>query len=211
MPKPDLTKIAIRGTTQDFLEIADIRDDLVLLRDGSVALIIKVSAVNFGLLSEREQEAIIYAYAGFLNSLNFSIQILIRSQKKDISSYVAKLDEEKRKQTNPLLAGQIESYRNFILQTVKENKVLDKKFYIVVPFSSLELGPKSVAKKLPIEDIMQKAKTTLAPKRDHVLRQLSRLGLRSKQLLTSELIELFYEIYNPKTDTQKPATNFEQI
>ncbi len=211
MPKPDLTKIAIRGTTQDFIEIADIRDDMVLLRDGSVALIIKVSAVNFGLLSEREQEAIIYAYAGFLNSLNFSIQILIRSQKKDISSYVAKLDEEKRKQTNPLLAGQIESYRNFILQTVKENKVLDKKFYIVIPFSSLELGPKSVAKKLPAEEIMQKAKTTLAPKRDHVLRQLGRLGLRSKQLLTPELIELFYEIYNPKTDIKKPVNNFEQI
>lgn len=210
MPKTDLAKLAIRGTTQDFLEISDIRDDLVLLRDGSVALIIKVSAVNFGLLSEREQEAIIYAYAGFLNSLNFSIQILIRSQRKDISSYVAKLDEEKKKQTNPLLSSQIESYRNFILQTVKENKVLDKKFYIVIPFSSLELGPKSVAKKLPAEDIMQKAKTTLAPKRDHVLRQLGRLGLRSKQMQTSELIELFYEIYNPKTDTKKQAS-FEQI
>lgn len=220
MPKTDIAKLAIRGTTQDFLEISDIRDDLVLLRDGSVALVIKVSAVNFGLLSEREQEAIIFAYAGFLNSLNFSIQIVIRSQKKDISSYVAKLDEEKRKQTNQLLAAQIEGYRNFILETVKENNVLDKKFYIIVPFSSLELGVGSTAKglgkknnalPLPANDIIEKAKTALMPKRDHVLRQLGRIGLHSKQLSTSDLIELFYEIYNPKTSHQTQQNSFEQI
>lgn len=208
----DIPKSAIRGTTQDFLSLSDIRDDLVILEDGSVALVIRVSAVNFGLLSEKEQEAIIFAYAGFLNSLNFSVQIVIRSQQKDISSYVALLDEEKKKQVNPLLAAQIEGYRNFILQTVKDNNVLDKKFYIVVPFSSLELGPKNIAKKLPLETILEKAKTSLSPKRDHVLRQLGRLGLRSKQLTSAELIELFYEIYNSKRETPKDlAAKFEHI
>ena len=203
---PDPVKSAIRGTTQTFLEIADIRDDLVLLIDGSVALLVQVSAVNFGLLSEKEQEAIIFAYAGFLNSLNFAVQIVIRSQQKDISAYVEKLDAEQKKQTNTLLAGQIAGYKNFILQTVKENNVLDKKFYIVIPFSSLELGAGSATKGLlkkqkklpmPAQQIMERAKTALFPKRDHVLRQLGRLGLRAKQLTTSQLIELFYDIYNP--------------
>lgn len=198
----------IKDTSQKFLEIADIKDDLVLMPDGSVALIIRVAAVNFGLLSEREQEAIIFAYAGFLNSLNFAVQIVIRSQKKDISSYLALLEDERKKQTNPLLAAQIAGYKDFVVHTVKENNVLDKKFYIVIPFSSLELGAKNMAKKTPPQEILEKAKTALFPKRDHVLRQLGRLSLRAKQLSSSELIELFYEIYNPNHELNK---NFEEI
>jgi hypothetical protein len=203
---------AISGTTQEFTEIIDIRNDLVVMKDGSVSLVVRVAAVNFGLLSEREQEAIIYAYAGFLNSLNFAAQIIIRSQKKNISSYVAKLDAEKQKQKNSLLATQIENYKNFILQTVKENNVLDKKFYIVIPFSSLELGIKSSTKIPPVETIIEKANIALSPKRDHVLRQLVRLGLKAKQLTTAELIELFYEIYNPnKQRLEDTGKKFEQI
>lgn len=218
----DISHIAIRGSTQDHLEITDIRDNLVILKDGSAVAIVQVSAVNFGLLSEREQDAIIYAYAGFLNSLNFAVQIVIRSKQKDISSYVALLDEEKKKQTNPLLAGQIQGYRDFILQTVKENNVIDKKFYIIIPFSALELGVTTTTggmfkknKKtlpLPVEKVVEKAQIALGPKRDHVLRQLGRLGLRAKQLTTPELIELFYEIYNQSKDTrQNPNRKFEEI
>src|SRR3989344_1016024 len=103
----DTSKIAIRGSTQDHLEIADIRDDLVVLKDGSVSLLVRVSAVNFGLLSEMEQEAIIFAYANLLNSLNFSIQIVIRSQQKDISHYVSLLEKEQERQLNPLIKEQI--------------------------------------------------------------------------------------------------------
>ncbi len=202
----DITKTAIRGTTQDYLDIADIRNDLILMKDGSVALIIQVAAVNFGLLSEREQEAIIFAYAGFLNSLNFAVQIVIRSQQKDISSYLALLDQEAKKQTNSLLQQQITKYKEFVSQTVKENNVLDKKFYIVIPFSSLELGMSTAAggilkqrKKalpLPPDEIINRARTALEPKRDHALRQLGRLSLRAKQLNTEELTDLFYNIYN---------------
>lgn len=207
----DTVKIAIRGSTQDHLEVFDIRDDLLILKDGSVALLVRVSAVNFGLLSESEQEAIIYAYAGLLNSLNFAIQIVIRSQQKDISHYVALLSKEEEKQTNRLIKEQIRKYREFIVKTVKENNVLDKKFYIVIPFSSLELGVATTTggllnfnrkKGLPIalDRILEKAKLALYPKRDHVLRQLGRLGLRARQMTTPELVQLFYEIYN------RPAT-----
>lgn len=214
--KVDSSKVAIRGTTQDHLEIADIRDDVVILKDGSVALLIRVSAVNFGLLSESEQEAMIFAYAGLLNSLNFSIQIVIRSQRKDISQYVALLEKEENKQTNPLLKEQIRKYRDFVTQTVRDNNVLDKKFYIVVPFSSLELGVSSatgsvlnIKKKqglpLPIERILEKSKLALYPKRDHILRQVGRLGLRARQMTTSELIEMFYDIYNHDKVTHNQA------
>ena len=218
----DTAKIAIRGSTQEHLEVAEIRNDLVVMKDGSVALVVMVTAVNFGLLSEREQEAIIYAYAGLLNSLNFSIQIVVRSQQKDISQYVSALQVEEKKQSNPLIAAQISKYRQFIAQTVKENNVLDKKFYIVIPFSSLELGvnvtaagiiprKKKAGLPLPLETIVSKATVGLLPKRDHILRQLGRLGLRARQLTTAELIDLYYEIYNQGKGNAGGNVKFEGI
>lgn len=225
----DITKIAIKGTTQDNLQIADIADDFVILKDGSAVLIIRVMAVNFGLLSEQEQEAIIYAYAGLLNSLNFAIQIVIRSQQKDISSYVDQLDTAATQQKNPLLKEQIMKYRQFIVQTVKQNNVLDKKFYIAIPFSYLELGiAKSTGGALsrkkrglpfPVQTIVERARVSLLPKRDHILRQLGRLGLRAKQMTNPELIELFYDIFNhgkevptdPNIKANGVSSNFEGI
>lgn len=204
----DTNKIALRGSTQEHLEIEDIRDDLVLLKDGSCALIIQTSAVNFGLLSAAEQDAIIYAYAGLLNSLTFAIQIVIRSKRKDISSYVASLEKAQEKQTNELLKNQIAKYRDFVVKTVKENNVLDKKFYIIIPFSALELGVGSSAKSLvkqktlpiPKEIIMEKARVALAPKAEHLYRLMGSLGLKGRQMTTPELIELFFDAYNPNTD-----------
>ncbi len=202
----------VRSSTQDALPIEDIRDNLVILKDGSAALILQVNAINFSLLSEKEQDAIIYAYAGLLNSLNFSIQIMIRSQKKDITGYLALLEKSKSKQDNPLLKDLINKYQAFIRETVTQTEILDKKFYLVIPFSSLEMGagqaassvlgqflPKSKKNKkvLNIEKIIEKAKTTLEPKRDHLIRLLGRIGLVAKQLDTNELIRLFFRIYNP--------------
>ena len=193
----------IRATTQEFLELEDIRDDLVMADNGSCVLIIETTAVNFGLLSEKEQEALIYAYSGLLNSLSFPIQLYLRSKHKDISAYLKKLEEAELTQTNPLLSQRIKQYRDFIATTVKERNVLDKKFYIVIPFSALELGSANVkglmGKKglpLPKNTILEKAKTVLTPKRDHLLRQLARLGLKGTHLTTQKLIDLFHSIYN---------------
>ena len=200
MPAP------VRASTQEFLEIEDIKDDLVILKDGSVALIIKTSAVNFGLLSEEEQEAIIFAFAAFLNSLSFPIQVLIMSRKMDISSYLDKISRLEENQPSGKIRSQIRKYYQFILGVVKENKVLEKNFYLVIPFSSLELGVKSAISLFPTkkglpfpkEYIISRAKTALYPKRDHILRQLGRMGLKGEQLSTQKLIELFYEIFNPE-------------
>ena len=206
----------IKASTQDHLDIEDIRDNIVILKDGSACLLLQTAAVNFSLLSEGEQDAIIYAYAGLLNSLTFPIQIVIKSQKKDINSYLALLSSQKQKIKNQLLKTQLEKYYEFIQKTVQENDVLDKKFYLVIPFSSLELGIAStlgsqVKKKpgLPFdkEHILHKAKTALIPKRDHLIKQLTRLGLKTKQLTTPELIKLFYQYYNPESGSVEFETN----
>lgn len=197
--------IPIRSSTQSFTEIVDIKHDLALFVDGSCALVVSTTAVNFGLLSEKEQEAIIYAYAGLLNSLSFPIQVLIRSQHKDISSYLKLLEAQETKQKNPRLAKSIRDYRAFVASTVKEKDVLDKKFYIAIPFSSLELGSSanvlfgSKSRGLPYEKeyIYEKALTVLTPKRDHILRLLTRIGLRGKQLNDDQLTGLFFSVYNP--------------
>lgn len=197
--------IPIRSTTQSFTEIEEIQKDLVLFVDGSCALVLTTTAVNFGLLSENEQEALIYAYAGLLNSLSFPIQLLIRTQQKDISSYLELLEEQEKKQKNPKLAASIHGYRQFIAQTVKERNVLDKKFYIIIPFSNLELGvspslllsTKKRGLPYPKEFIFEKARTVLMPKKDQLCRLIARLGLRSEQLKTDQLIKLFFTIYNP--------------
>ena len=204
----------IRASTQEFLEIEDIKDGLVVLKDGAVALIIQTSAVNFGLLSQEEQDAIVFAYAAFLNSLSFPLQILITSHKMDVSSYLSMLSKLEENQPSGKIRSQIRKYYQFILAVVKENKVLEKNFYLVIPFSSLELGVKSAIslfptkKKLPFskEYILQRAKTALYPKRDHVLRQMGRMGLRGEQLSTQKLVELFYEAFNPEASQEQKIT-----
>ena len=130
----DPLKIPIRASTQEHLEIEDIRDDIVIMKDGSCCLVLLTTAINFGLLSEKEQDATIYAYAALLNSLTFPAQIVIRSQRKDVTAYLKLLDREMAKQTNKLLKEQIQKYRNFVEEIVKKNNVLDKEFYVIIPF-----------------------------------------------------------------------------
>lgn len=179
------------STTQQHLLIKDIKDDIVLLKNGGGALVLQVSAVNFGLLSEREQYAIIFAFAQMLNSLSFSIQIVIFSERLNISSYLKLLDKAHQAQSNSLLSKMIVSYRQFIQTTIKENDVLDKKFFVIIPLFALELG--LTASK---EHLQQKVSTVLLPRRDQIIRQLNRVGLKAIQLSSEKLIELFYDIYN---------------
>lgn len=179
------------NTTQQHLSIKDIQDNILLLKGGGGALVLQVSAVNFGLLSDREQIAIISSFAQMLNSLSFSIQIVIHSERLNISSYLELLDKAQKAQANPLLSQMITEYKQFIQDTIKENEVLDKKFYIIIPLFSLELGLR-----ISKTDLEQKIKTVLLPRRDQVIRQLNRVGLTATQLDKTALIKLFYNIYN---------------
>jgi hypothetical protein len=205
----------IRGTTQNFISLETIKGDLIILRDGSAALVIETSAVNFGLLSEREQDSLIFAFAAFLNSLSFPIQILISSRKMDITSYLNLIDRQIKRQKNQKLRAQTKKYYEFIKNIVQENEVLEKRFFIVLPFTSLELGIKgglSTRKKLPypIDYVVKRAQTALFPKRDHVLRQISRMGLKGQHLQNQRLIELMYTLLNLEASEQEKVIDGQQ-
>ncbi len=187
----------VKASTQFFVEIEDIKDDIVLMKDSSAAIVIEIGAVNFWLLSQEEQTSMIYAYSSLLNSLSFPTQILILSKKMDVSSYLDYLDGKINHQQVELLKKRLTSYKEFIKTTVKKNTVLEKRFFAVVPFSPLEMGVSGVnTKNLNKEYVVSRAKTSLYPKRDHLIRLLSKIGLRATVLQKQELIELFFNLYN---------------
>lgn len=207
----------IKASTQEHLDIYAIKDHLIFLKDGSAALVLKTTAINFNLLSEEEQDATIYAYAGLLNSLSFPIQILIRSQRKNISDYINLIDTRIQSVSSQKVKEQLLAYRQFVKSLVKENRVLEKKFFVIVPFSTVEVGltkssfnPFIKAPQKPPFDlsyIEEKAATTLYPRRDHIIRQFARIGLKASQLSTSELVTLFYTIYNQGSTSFNPTQN----
>lgn len=177
--------------TQDHILISELKDNIALLKDGSACTVLQTSAVNFGLLSQEEQLAIISAFAQTLNSLAFAVQIVIYSKRLDISSYIKLLDQSSKLQTNPLLSSMIDRYKSFIQSLIKEHEVLDKKFYVVINISPLEIGIG-----LNEEDRLKKIKAIITPRKDQITRQLARVGVKTTQLEEKQLIELFYEIYN---------------
>ena len=202
----------IISTSQDHLPIADITEDIVVYKDGGASIVMETTSLNFGLLSEKEQQAVIAAYAALINSLSFQIQIFIRSQRKDISDYLKYLDNAQKSLKNTKLSYLMQGYKQFILDTIKKKNVLGKSFYIIIPFSALELGvaksAASVTKRtghlpFPKSYVIKKAKIAIYPKRDHLIRQAGRLGLKLKQLSTVQLIDLFFSIYNSEPPTLK--------
>jgi type IV secretory pathway VirB4 component len=199
----------VKATTQQFIEIEEIQDDVVLLKDYSAVLVIEISAVNFWLLSSEEQMSIIYAYGSLLNSLSFPLQILILSKKMDISSYLDYLDQRIAKTSDEIFKTRLKSYKEFIKNIVKKNTVLEKRFFFVIPFSPLELGISGVNTSYLKKDyVLSRAKTSLYPKRDHLLRLLAKIGLSGKVLQKQEITELFYNLYNP-SPTGRPLAPVE--
>lgn len=191
-----------QASTQEHLDIEDIRDDLMLLKNGNVVAVLQTNAVNFDLLSEEEQDSMIFAYSQLLNSLSFPIQIIIRSKRMDISNYLLRLSEARSTQPNKALVSQMELYENFIKELVARNNVLDKRFYVVIPFVEINLSsinPFSTPKKAVYDKwtTLERAKVALGPKKEQLVKQLNRIGVKCKQLTTQELVELFYDVYNP--------------
>ena len=220
MKLPQLPKIpfisipdtAILSTTQKHLPITDITNDIVIYKDGGAALVMESTSLNFGLLSEKEQAAVIAAYAALINSLSFSMQVVVRTQRKDISSYLRFLDEQDAKITHPLLKTLMQGYKGFILESVKKKNVLGKRFFVVLYLSPLELGVgksiKTFTKRTgplpyPKSYVVKKAKIILFPRRDHLVRQAGRLGIKLRQLKNRELTDLYYTTYNPERPAVK--------
>jgi type IV secretory pathway VirB4 component len=204
-----LTKQDAMGkATQAFVDIAEIKDDVVVLKNGALRAVLMVSSINFDLKSTQEQEAIVANYQNFLNSLDFPMQIVISSRKLNINPYLGMLETKEKQQPNELLRFQIAEYRNFVKNMVDASDIMTKSFFIIIPFALTEarkesfvdrirtaLNPKQIMleKKMEFENF----KSQLWQRVDHVMAGLGGTGIRMAPLSTEELIELYYNAYNP--------------
>jgi hypothetical protein len=215
------------NSTQNALIISEIRDNMVIVNDGSMRAVITCQSINFDLMSDRERESVEYAYQQFLNSLYFPIQILIRSQKVDLGPYLDRLDKIRRDQDNMLLGVLMDDYINFISVLAQETNIMAKSFFIVLPYypagdmSSAVNSSKNFITNLFAPQKQQhirideatftKAKDEIKNRVGTVIGGLNQLGIRSVQLSTKELGELYYNAYNPDTAVREPLGNFENL
>ncbi len=195
-----------KSTTQLFIEIEDIRDDIMIMKDYSAVTVMEVGAVNFWLLSAEDQMSMIYTYGSLLNSLSFPVEIVIISKMMNIAEYIEYLNGKIQEQKQDLIKKRLSDYQDFIKQIVKKNTVLEKRFFFAIPFNPLEMGASGMqAKKFGKEYIYARAKTSLYPKRDHLLRLLAKVGLKPTVLQKQELTELFFNLYNPSSTGKQLA------
>lgn len=214
------------NSTQNTLQLSEVRDSMVIMIDGSYRAVVACKSINFDLMSDREREGVEYSYQNFLNSLNFPLQILVRSQRVDIGPYIDRLVDTRRSQDNMLLGVLMDDYINFIDALSQEANIMEKSFYIVIPFfpkgdaaNFVEQGKgffgKLFAKPQTVTHIdsaaYQKAKDEIKNRVDSVTAGLFQIGIQSVQLDTKSLGELYYNYYNPDTALRQPLGNFDNV
>ncbi len=216
-----------QNTTQNSLLISEIRENMVIMNDGSFRAVIACKSINFDLMSSREREGVEFSYQNFLNALYFPIQIFIRSQRVDIGPYIDRLTTIRRSQDNMLLNVLMDDYINFIDILSQEANIMDKSFFVVVPyfpagdlnnvieqskgfFGKIFAKPQTTATKID-KITYDKAKDEIKNRVDSVTSGLFQIGVNSVQLNTKELGELYYNMYNPDTAVREPLGDFERI
>ncbi len=217
------------NSTQNSLQIAEIRDGIVIMSDGSFRSVVAVKSINFDLMSPDEREAVEYSYQGFLNSLYFPVQIFLRSQKVDLAPYIQKLDKIRGEHDNMLLALLMEDYIAYIDNLSLQTNIMDKNFYVIIPYfpegdikAAVE-SSKSLLKGLGgifrpkeahvtiNEASLVKAKDELRNRVNAVLGGLQQASIQGIPLDTQELIELYYDSYNPDTATRQHLKKFDTM
>lgn len=195
-------------STQRYLDIGEIRANTVIMKDNSLRSVLMVSSINFALKNEDEQNAIIGAYVNFLNNLSFPLQIVIQSRELNIEGYLSDLKKKEKEQTNELLRAQTAEYIEYVNDLIAMGKIMNKRFYVVVPYNSASDRKKNFFTRLtetfnPIsfikmrEDKFIELKKNLDERVDSVISGLSSISLSVVELDTQSLIELFYNTYNP--------------
>lgn len=211
-PKTPAPKAAT--STQQYLDIQEIRDNVVIMKDGSLRGVLLVSSINFSLKSEEEQEAVIGAYTQFLNTIDYPLQIVVQSRPLQISGYLDKISAVEKKQTNQLLKLQMGDYRQFVGELVKIADIMTKRFYLVVPYTPAVDRPGKFFSRMfsvftPATTIHLKIeqfdhyRRELLKRIDNTMVALQSAGLQSAMLDTQSLIELYYTSYNPETSMQE--------
>jgi len=213
------------ASTQKYLRFSEIHDDLLVLKNGGVRAILKTSSINFNLKSEEEQNGIIYGYQGFLNSLEFPIQILVKSKKLDVDNYIDKIKSAGEKQTNELLQKQTYEYAEYIEKLVEYADIMQKEFYIVVPYNPYRAEKLNIFQKFfqrlnPSDTITEKKRRGgefeemskgVAQRINIVKSGLESCGLKVDQLTTKEIIELLYNCYNPIISRNEKIGDMEEM
>ncbi|MFA5134148.1 MAG: hypothetical protein WC459_05085 [Patescibacteria group bacterium] len=202
-------------STRQYLDIAEIKEDTVIMKDGTLRSVLLASSINFALKSEEEQNAIISGYVQFLNSLDFPLQVIIQSRRLNIERYLEKLKDQEKNQVNELLKMQIADYRQFVGELIQLGDIMSKKFYVVVPYSPFTNKQKGFFDRFkeiltPASAMRLNSEKFLKRKRDLLMRVesvatgLQSMGIQTAALDTQSLIELFYNAYNPDlVDTEK--------
>lgn len=191
-------------TTQQFLEMDEIREGIIILKNKTLRGVLATSSINFALKSEEEQNAIIYQFQDFLNSLDFSLEIVVQSKRLNITGYLEKLKELEDRQGNSLLKTQTAEYKKFIQELITKGSIMSKSFFIVVPFVPFEsqslkkgLFTKPALPTLT-EEKFQRAKIQLWQRMEFISLGLRRCGLQCSILGSPELIELFWSLHHPE-------------
>jgi hypothetical protein len=197
-----------QASTQQFLEVEEIKEGVIVLKNKAMRGVLMASSLNFALKSEDEQTAIIYQFQNFLNSLDFPLQIIIQSRKLNITGYLDKLEDLEGKQKTELLKTQTGEYRKFVQELIAGSSIMSKTFFVVVPFSLIEIpgveaakgafGKKKTPATLLSEEQFQRCKGQVWQRMEFVAMGLRRCGLQCIPLNTSELIELFWSSYHPE-------------
>lgn len=223
-PAPKVVENPI--STQSTLLISELRDNLVIMKDGSFRAVVACQSINFDLMSETEREGVEYSYQNFLNSLNFTVQVLVRSQRVDIGPYIERLNTLRRNNENMLLGVLMDDYINFIDVLSQEANIMDKSFFVVIPYYSSADAERLVnqtknlfrgfSRKTPDvtrinRDTYNKAVDELSNRVESVVSGLFQIGIHAVRLRTRELSELYYNFNNPDTAVREPLVDFSKL
>lgn len=212
-----------KPSTQQYLDIAEIHDGVVILKDGSLRAVLMVSSVNFALKADKEKDAIIYSFQNFLNYLNFDVQVLVRSRRLDLKDYLQKMNGIAQKQKNAYIKAQTEEYIGFVQSLLDVVNIMDKQFFVVVPFypnvvqNTKGIGSKIKGMIAPSDNSQvdlsnfEENRVQLMQRVDVVASHLSAMELRCASLDTQELIELFYMSYNPDSSKNQKLTSIDEL
>ena len=212
-------------STQRYLKIGEIHDNTLILKDGSLRSVLEVQSMNFHLKSEEEQNAIIYSYQGFLNTLEFPIQITVQSRRLNIDAYISSLETIQKTQPNELLANLTLDYTDYMKKLVEYADIMANHFYVIVPYDTDKtvtrpgilqqflnnIAPQDTISKFKIRmDAFEDDRKKLSTRMSVIRTGLEACNLKTRELTTPELIELFYEYYNPLTARNQKITDYNE-
>lgn len=200
-----------QAATQAFVSVRDIRDNVVIHKDGSMSMVILASSINFALKSSDEQHAVLMQFQNFLNTLDFTLQIYVQSRRLNIEPYLEMLSGLEGKQDNDLMRVQLREYMQFIRSFTEDVDVMSKNFFVVVPYTPTKIdftkgitsmfAPRSTGAGLPSEQNFEEHRIQLEQRVGMVTEGLARVGVRTITLQKDDLVELLYHIYNPADPT----------